>query len=115
MHVVEFAGEYIPEGHMDSLVEVQAYPARQGMQKAAPASEYVPRAHGVQDEDVEVELDPAGHISTPVVVQLEPIGQSVHTDEAAYENVPLLHAVFIPPLHEYPASHAEQLVAASSE
>ena len=97
VHCVDFDNEYEPDGQMDSLVEVQEYPARHGVQEEAPASEYVPSSQGVQDVDLAFELDPAEHIVTLVKVQLDPGGQSMHEKEAPYEYDPSLQAVLTPP------------------
>ncbi len=77
--------------------------------------ENVPDSHGEQDVDLAKELDPEGHIVTLVNEQLYPEGQSVQVDAAAYEYVPLEQAVFLPSLHEYPASQEVQLVDPASE
>ncbi len=61
MHTVEFAGEYFPEGQMDSFVGVQEYPARQSVHEEAPASEYVPTGHASL-EIPSLQKNPAGHV-----------------------------------------------------
>ncbi len=115
MHSVAFALENFPDGQMDSFVEVQEYPARQGVQKDAPGSEYVPPVQGVQEVDRGVELNPAEQILTLVKVQLDPAGQSMQDGEATYEYVPILQAIFTPPRQADPASQGVQLVDDSRE
>jgi hypothetical protein len=100
---LETATQYDPPGHNAHVLEPSLL-------------ENVPAPQGLHAVEFVTDKYPAKHIvALEVEGQLYPAGQSMHTDEAVYEYVPLLHSVFIPPLHELPASQVEQLVAASSE